>query len=484
MEPRVSIAADSSDRNSLPLSYNQSAQLVVEWLAAVRGRKSPARSLVLALYIDGALNIPALQQALDAIVARHEVLRTSFPDPVSFTPRQEKLVVESLGRNDLSAGTLFTQRVAPTAKVPLSIRQPHGVGEDALSALIVRETRRPFDYASPPLMRATLVELDKERRLFLGVFHHLVADFWSLGVFVQELERFYNLFATGRGAELPELALQYGDFAQQQRRQLDERSSERAVAYWKQRWQEYGSARLKSTELPIAYAMPVSDGGTRWESVSLDSGATDRLRLLARTHRCTMYMACIAAMAIVFHAYTNRKTIAWWGYAANRQSTEAESLIGWFANGRVLGVSLDPGERALDVLFRVRRLVCDAAAYESIPLQVLWSRLGDSQVDALDDGFVALNVAPERRPIIQLADGVAIRPVPPQLTAGDIGRSLELWAIEAQAGVRSLACNYSTTWFEPSKVRAALDDIASVLAELASRPEAPVSTLAALTRLH
>ena len=480
--------AGRSIQGAQPLSFNQSSHLVLEWLAQLRAPTTPAvRPLVVAFYLEGRPDVSALQYAVNQLVGRHDILRTVFPDPRRLSAQQEKMIAERLALNDLSAGWVLRQHVLPTAPVVLSV-VPAERTDTAVAPLkeqLGREITRPFDYSTPPLMRATLFEIEPERYLLLVVFHHLVADFWSLGVAADELTRSYNDRVTGQPPRPLGDVLQYGDFALAERQRFSGPLGPEAQDYWRQQWGRFGAARVKPGDLPIACKTIPPKPESRWDAVMVDRPLSDAVRAAARAHRVTTYMLCVTAMAILFHAYTRKSAVAWWGYCANRAETDRSDAIGWFAQGRTLGAELNVNDRASTVLGRIRRMVCDGDAYQDVPLQVLWQTLNMTAIAGagLEQEFIAFNVVPER-PQDRLADGVLIRPVPPGLTAIEAGRALKLWASEGRAGLATLSCSYSTAWFDRARIGQLLDDFKNVLAALVAQPEIEVSALASRVTLH
>ncbi len=474
-----------------PLSFNQASYLVLEWLAHLRARHQPAVPLRMAIQLEGALQIDAVEDALNETVRRHEVLRTSFLDPRRLSAAQEAALTAGLRRGIADAG-VFTQRVWSSARVRLAVETlPGAEREDAgaeVRARMLQEAERPFDYAAPPLMQATLFRTGPDQHVLLVSLHHLVADSWSMGVIRYELQALYNRRVTGRSLELPGPAMQYADFARQQRRQFREIPAALA-AYWKEQWATYGNAQIKPADLRAAHLQtadprvtPLSPQDAGHQSVTLDEGIVSSIRALAKRTRATTYMIGLTAMAIVFHAYTRRTVLAWWGYCSNRRSSEVEGLVGWFAHGRVFGISLTPDETATALIARVRDRVYDMYEHEEAPVQVLGNILRDQHIappDAFDEHFVSYDFFTEdTSEVVTLADGVIIRPVPHGWVMTGNWPSLGIWTVESRSAL-TLRCRYSSTRCAPSAIAGFLDDFAAIFAALARTPEASVSQLAA-----
>ncbi|HEY1354222.1 MAG TPA: condensation domain-containing protein, partial [Ktedonobacteraceae bacterium] len=271
-----------------------------------------------AIRIRGVLDVAAFERALNEIVRRHEILRTNFfssagePGQVIAQSRQLVLKRINLQHN-------------PEARRPLEAAR-----------LTREEARRPFDLAQDMLLRTTLLQSGPTDYLLLVTMHHIVSDGWSEGVFIEELLALYSAFTQAKPSPLPELPIQYADFAQWQRSFLQGERRTELVAYWKQQL-----AGLSPLELPLDHPRPAypSYNGTllSWQ---LPRSLVNDLKALSRQEEVTLFMTLLAAFQTVLARHCGQNDIAVGSPIANRTRTELEALIGFFANTLVLRTDL------------------------------------------------------------------------------------------------------------------------------------------------
>ncbi|HYO13133.1 MAG TPA: amino acid adenylation domain-containing protein [Thermoanaerobaculia bacterium] len=315
---------------------------------------SSAYNIPLAVRLSGPLEPSALDLALGEIARRHEALRTTFPAEDG-GPR---LRVAPLGP-------------APAARVDLS-DLPDGPREEEAARIAREEPRRGFDLAAGPLLRVTLVCLAVDRHFLCATIHHIVSDGWSLGVFARELMTLYRSFAAGRPSPLPELEVQYADFAAWQRRRLDGPALEALLAAARER---LGSAP-GVLELPTDRPRPAVEtfrGGRRQVSIPPELAAA--LVEVGRARGATLFMTLLAAFQVLLHRLTGEEDLTVGTPTAGRTLVEVEGLVGLFINTLVLRTALggNPGfEEALD---RVRASALDAFAGAELPFEKLVKEL-------------------------------------------------------------------------------------------------------------
>ncbi|HEV2146075.1 MAG TPA: amino acid adenylation domain-containing protein [Longimicrobiaceae bacterium] len=335
----------------LPLSFAQERLWFIDQLEPA----SAAYNLPAALRLRGALDVPALERSLTEVVRRHEVLRTTFP--LTGDGRAMQVVAPPepamLHRLDLSG-------------------QPEGDREREARRLAAREAATPFDLASGPLLRATLVRMAEEEHVLLFTLHHIVSDGWSMGVLTREVSALYPSFQEGRTPPLRELPVQYADYAVWQREWLRGEALERQVAYWKG---SLAGAPLL-LELPTDHArtaMRNARGGTR--RIALPDGTVRALRSLAQGEGATLFMALLAAFQALLSRYSGQEDVVVGTPIAGRTRLELEGLIGLFVNTLALRADLsgDPTFRAL--LRRVREVTLGAYAHQELPFERLVEEL-------------------------------------------------------------------------------------------------------------
>jgi len=291
--------------------------------------------------LTGSINIAALERALRNIISRHAALRTRF-ERGGEVPSQV-----------ISADVEFQLHVVEAADA---------AGADQW---IRSEIRRPFDLSSAEsLIRATLVRVDSEEQLLVLNLHHIVADEWSLNVLFRELRDFYNAEVCGSDSRLPELAVQYADFAAWQRQWLKGDSCRTQLKYWRLKL----GGKPPATELMPDFARgatPAFEGNTAARTLPADLGRG--LKVLAGQKEATLFMVLLAAFKALVHRYTGLEDIIVGTPIAGRNHLETEGLIGFFVNTLLLRSRLDGDPPFDELLQRVRSTALDAYAHQDVP---------------------------------------------------------------------------------------------------------------------
>jgi amino acid adenylation domain-containing protein len=338
-----------SDRGPAPLSFAQQRIWFLDQL--VPGNPFYCQSS--AIRFSAPLNVQALEWSLNVIVQRHESLRTTF-SALDGQP---------------------VQVIAPALFVPLALVDLHAMSKDDREAearrLATEDARRSFDLARGPLVRATLLQLDEEDYVFLLALHHIVCDGWSLQVLFSELGTLYAAFCTGEPSPLPELPIQYADFAVWQRQWLKGEVVGEQLAYWKQHL-----ARLPVLQLPsdrVRPPVPTFEGGHHTEV--LPTALSTRLQALCQQEGVTLFMMVLAAFQVLLHRYSGQTDIVVGSPVANRRRGEVEGLIGFFVNTLVMRTDLSGDPSFRDVLGRVREVALEAYAHQDLPFEKLVEEL-------------------------------------------------------------------------------------------------------------
>jgi amino acid adenylation domain-containing protein len=334
------------DRRHLPLSFTQERL----WFLAQLAPGSPAYHDHAALELIGPLQVEALERGLAEIVRRHEALRTTFrsidgqPVQVVGEPRTMPLCVHDLRALPESRRIAEARRVA------------------------VVEARRPFDLEQGPLLRWSLLRLGAGEHVLLLAAHHLVSDGWSMGIFLRELAALYAAFIEGRPSPLPDVPIQYGDFAAWQRRELGEPELRRLLAYWRQELQGAVGSPSLTADLPAPEGS--LDRG-RTCCVELPGGLVAALRELSRREGATPFMTLLAAYQATLARCGGQGRVLVGSPVAGRSRMELDGLIGCFVNTIVLGADLtgDPSFRSL--LAQVRERCRSAYAHQDLPFERL-----------------------------------------------------------------------------------------------------------------
>jgi len=335
----------------LALSYAQQRMWFLHQLAPA----SPAYHIALGRHLRGPLDAGALASALGELIARHEVLRTSFPAPRG-VPYQEVHAPApwQLERHDLSS-LPANERAAEHARIA------------------DEQTSRPFELARGPLVRTALVRLAPDDHALYVTLHHIVADGWSVGVLWRELEELYAAHLQGRASTLAPLAIQYADHAAWQRTWLTGDVLAAQLAYWNQRL----AGAPEDTALPIKGPRPPTQthrGASA--SLRLDRARLDRLRAMSKQHGCTLFITLLAAFRALLVRYTGQGDICIGAPTANRGMREVEGLIGLFVNTLVLRTPATGATTFAELLGRERATALEAFAHGEAPFEMIVEALG------------------------------------------------------------------------------------------------------------
>ena len=334
-----------ADRSQpLPLSY---AQQRLWFLAQMEG-VSEVYHMPFGVRLVGKLDRHALGLALDRIVQRHEALRTTF------------VVVDGEP----------VQRIAAAEDSHFLLRD-HDLRQEADSELGLRqlyeeEAHASFDLEAGPLIRGRLVRQGEDQNALLITMHHIISDGWSVGVLLNELSTLYRAFVCGESDPLPELAVQYPDYAVWQRNWMQGEVLEQQAEYWKRTLE--GAPTL--LELPADHPRPADqDYAGAWYDMVLDEGLTARLKELSRQHGATLYMTLVAGWAALMGRLSGQKDILIGSPVANRRQGDLEGLIGFFINTLLLRTDLSDRPDVGELLERVKTQALGAQQHQDIPFE-------------------------------------------------------------------------------------------------------------------
>ncbi|MEB3357179.1 MAG: amino acid adenylation domain-containing protein [Synechococcales bacterium] len=323
-----------------------------------------------ALRLWGPLNIPVLEQTLNALIERHETLRTTFNTTADNQPIQVvqpfQLVplsvidlrpsVRRLGETEWNLAGLKWLGFA--AALP-NLQEP----EDWITAL----TQEPFDLTQP-LLRLALLHLDEQDHLLVLATHHIVCDRWSVMVFLREMTVLYAAFLQGKPSPLPPLPIQYGDWAIWQRQQLQGERLETQLTYWKKQL----GGELPVLELPYDRPRPaVSTYQGAQHPLTLSPELAAALKALSTRSNVTLFTLLLTAFKVLLHRYSQQEDILVGSEIANRDRLETEGLIGLLVNTLVLRSDLSGNPRFCDLLEQVRETVLGALAHQNLPFEKL-----------------------------------------------------------------------------------------------------------------
>jgi amino acid adenylation domain-containing protein len=330
---------------SLPLSF---AQQRMWFLAQQMQGVSRANHVCLSVRLTGRLDRWALRQALDRIVARHEALRTTFEE-INGDPRQWIIPA------DESRFRLVEEDLCE-AMDP----------QNELDHLVKQEFFTSFDLKNDPLIRGRLIREGEESHVLLITMHHIVSDGLSMGVLIKELSVLYRAYMRGEEDPLPELKIQYGDYAIWQRKWMEGDALREHTKYW----EETLAGAPPLLELPTDYARPaVQDYTGGWVGFDLDEKLTRGLRELSKRHGMTLYMTLLAGWGALLARLSGQDDIVIGTPVANRDRVEIEGLIGFFVNTLALRLDISGSPKVDEFLERVKRQSLAAQQHQDMPFE-------------------------------------------------------------------------------------------------------------------
>ncbi len=432
---------------SLPLSFGQQRL----WFMDQMEPGSPTYNISGGLRFVGPLNPVALTHALNEIVRRHESLRTTF-DVIEGEPVQ----VVALKWKALLAVTDLQNL-------------PDRDAESEARKLANEEALRPFHLNRGRLMRANLLRLGTEEHILLLSLHHIISDGWSLGVLIRELAVLYRSFAVGAPSVLPELPIQYGDFAHWQQRWLKGDVFNRQLNYWSQ----HLAGAPVVMELPTDQPRPaIQTFKGRLQPFALSDDLSTALRELSRREGVTLFMTLLAAFQMLLQRYTGEDNIVVGTNIAGRNRAELEPLIGLFANNLVLHTDLSGEPSFRELLGRVRDVALGAYANQDFPFEKLVEALRPSRemnrIPLMQVLFVLQNVP---RPDLELGD---LRLSLLETDCGGSKFDLTLFMDEDDENLRGNV-EYNTDLFNASTIVGMLDHFRNLLEDLVTNPDRALS---------
>lgn len=436
-----------------PVSFNQQRL----WFFEQLNPGSPVYNTPLAYRVTGQLNVMALEQSLGEIVRHHEALRTTFA------------TVDGKPVQVISPEVSLTMPLVDLQEVPQQQRQAKA------ARVVTEEAQRPVDLAQGSLLRVKLLRLSEQEHVLLLVLHHIVCDDLSLSVFVQELAALYEAFSTGKPSPLPELPIQYADFAVWQRQQLQGEVLESQLDYWKQ---QLGGS-LSPLELPTDYPRPLVQTyrGAR-QSLELPKNLKRALRALSQREGVSLFMTLLTAFKALLYRYTDQEDIIVGSPIANRNRGEVEGLIGFFVNTLVMRTYLGDNPSFRELLSRVREVVLGAYAHQDLPFEKLVEELQPKRDLSRSPLFqVMFAFQDAQMPVLELSS-LTLKPLEIDNQTAEFDLTLSL--VETEQGLTGFF-EYNTDLFDATTITRMLGHFQTMLAGVAADPNKCLCDLPLLT---
>lgn len=420
---------------------------------------NPFYNISAAIRLTGHLNITALEQTFNEIVHRHEVLRTKF---------------------EMEEGQL-NQVIVEGVTVSLSVLDLSSLADRSWEAAARQQAKarsqRPFDLGADILLRVSVFQIDATDRILLLNLHHIIADGWSIGVLVRELSTLYTAFNAGKPSPLPDLPIQYADFAHWQREWLQGEVLESQMSYWRSHL-----ANLPVLNLPTDRTRPARQtyrGATH--NLELSKSLTASLETLSQQAGVTLFMTLLAAFQTLLYRYTGQEDIVVGSPIANRNRAELESLIGFFVNSLVLRTDLSGNPTYRELLGRVREVALGAYAHQDLPFEKLVQELHPER-DLSRHPLFGVAIALQNTPITALElPGLTLSQFEFDPATSRLDLEFHLW--QTPEGLKGQAI-YSTDLFDRSTITRMLGHFQTLLEEIVVNPDRRLANLPILTAVE
>jgi amino acid adenylation domain-containing protein len=437
------VAVDWQPGEPVPLSFAQERLWFLDRLDGA----SPVYNLPSALRLAGRLDVAALAGALTEITRRHAALRTAF--------------AEREGRP--------VQVIAPPVPFPLPLVDLSGLAaaEPEVRRLAIEEALRPFDLQRGPVLRATLLRLAEAEHAVLFTLHHIAGDAWSIGVLTQEVAALYRAFAAGRPSPLPELPVQYADYARWQRAWLQGEALERRLAFWRE-----ALAGAATLQLPADRPRP---------PVQTFRGAAHALALapVEPPAGTTLFMALLAGLTALLHRWADQDDVAVGSPVAGRPRVQLEPLIGFFVNTLVLRTDCGGDPPFATLLDRVRETAVAALSHQEIPFEKVVEELQPERDLSRSPLFQVLFTLQNTPASALDLPGLTLAPL---ATGGEPSARFDLTVAVAEAPDGLFArFDYNVDLFEAATIARVADQWARVLSVTAAEPGLRLSEIPLLS---
>jgi amino acid adenylation domain-containing protein len=436
----------------LPLSFSQQRIWFLDRLTGT----STMYNIPQAFLLKGKLDVDVLRRSIREIIARHEVLRTTF------TEKDGKPV----------------QRIMNSPAIDLEVINCDNLPGDERTTQIHRqigeEAQTPFDLEQGPLIRFKLLHLAEMEYALFFTMHHIVFDRWSSEVLNRELSLLYNAYCQGQPSPLPELPIQYADYAAWQRQWLKGEKLEEQLGFWKEQLRDITALELHS-DRPRP---PVQTFNGNTHIFQISPSLTDALHALNRREGATLFMTLLAVFQCLLHRYTGNDNIVVGTPIANRNRGDIEGLIGFFINTLVIHTDISGSPTFREVLKRVRKVMLDAYAHQDMPFEKLVEELQPER-DMSRTPLFQVAFALQNEPYSSLEfSGLTVSPV--SIESPTAMFDMEVHMREEEDGIRGIVV-YNTDLFDLSTIERMTGHYHRLLSSISESPDQPVSEIPMLT---
>jgi amino acid adenylation domain-containing protein len=403
------------------------------------------------LRLTGVLNTIALEKSINEIIKRHEILRTSFQ----------------------IVGDKTVQFIAPKLTFTLATIELPTSSEAKVNEIVTENARQIFDLNQAPLFRGTLIRLSEQEHILLLTKHHIISDGWSWQIFYQELAALYQGFCENIPTTLPELPIQYADFALWQRQYLNERSHQ--LTYWKQQLKDAPPI----LNLPTDYPRPAKQsfqGGRA--TIVIEQAIANALKSFSQQEGATLFMVLLAAFQTLLYRYTGQTDLLVGTPVANRTHSELENLLGCFVNTLVLRTDVSGEPSFRDLVKRVRETALAAYAHQDFPFEQLVKELQPERASSHTPLFQVMFVFQDAPMVPLQLPNLTLAPL--MVDNGTAKFDLTLYLEDSQQGLIGF-WEYNSELFHADTVNRMVGHWQTLLQGIVANPQQHLSELALLT---
>ncbi|WDE09226.1 non-ribosomal peptide synthetase [Thalassomonas viridans] len=401
-----------------------------------------------ALRLTGDLNIGALTRALTTIIERHESLRTYFVEGDDGQPAQV---------------------IRPPSGIEVSLTDmsllPEAERESDLAGLVAAEAGKPFDLSTDLMLRAQLVKVAAQSHVLLVTMHHIASDGWSMGLLINEFSALYAAYVRGADNPLPELEVQYADYAQWQRDWLQGEVLDKQLGYWER----------QLAGLPAVHSLPLDNPRPKVQTFNgayhysaVDAKVSDKLNALCQDIGGTLFMGLHAAFSVLLSRYSNETDIAVGSPIANREQAEVEHLIGFFVNTLVLRSDLSGKPSFAALLKQSKQMLQDAYAHQQVPFEQLVEKLQPERSLSYSPLFQVMLVLQNNEQGTLELPGLSLSPVEHSVTIAKYDLTLNV--TESKNGLH-IGWGYNTDLFDMASIERLANHFELLLTGLVNAPQ-------------
>lgn len=437
---------------AFPTSFGQQRLWFLDQVAP----GTTAYNLARALRLTGSLDHAALAKALQAIISRHESLRTAFVS-VEDEVRQVVLPIPTV---DL--------HVSDISDLPAEQR------EESALRIAGDEAGKSFDLSKGPLLRAKLIQLGSEEHILVLVIHHIIADGWSMNLLFQEMGESYTSLIEGKQPQIPKLNLQYSDYAHWQRAFVAGDFLAGEIGYWKNKLQ--GAETV--LQLPTDHSRPATHSG-RGKSIhfELNQETSSRLKTIVQSENATLFMALLSVFQLLLGRYANQDNVLIGTPTAGRNDVELENLIGFFVNTLILRADLDPASTFRQLLRQTRANTLEALSHQDTPFEKLVEALEPDRSMNRNPLFQVMFVLQNAPKVEVELPGLSMQEI--EFESGIAKFDLSLEVIDF--GNLYCTLEYDADLFEESTIRRMAGHFAKLVEEVVAAPDEKISKFSFLT---